>query len=70
MSIATIDSIADSFPNSYIPTIEGEPTYETIKRAEKLLIENASSMQSTLGEGNHGFLGLILTPEKYFIVTG
>ena len=70
MSTATIDNITDSFPNSTIPIIEGEPRYETIKRAEKLLIENASSMHSTLGGGNHGFLGLILTPEKCFIVAG
>ena len=26
-------------------------------------------MHSTLGGGNHGFLGLILTPEKYQLVT-
>ena len=70
MSTATIDNITDSFPNSTIPTIEGEPRCEAMKRAEKLLIENVSSTYSTLGGGNHGFLGLILTPEIYFIVTG
>ena len=69
MSTATIDNITNSFPDSTIPTIEREPRYETIKRVEKVLIENASSINSTLGGGNHGFLGLILTPEKYFIVT-
>ena len=64
MSTANIDNITNSFPNSMIPMIEGEPRYETLKRAEKLLIENESSMHSTLGGGNHGFLGLILTPEN------
>ena len=43
---------------------------ETLKRAESFLIENVASTHSILGGGNHGFLGLILTPEKYFIVTG
>ena len=70
MSTATIENIIDSFLNPTISIIEGEPTYETIKRAEKLLIENAASVHSTLGGGNHGFLGLILTPVKYHIVTG
>ena len=70
MSTATIENIIDSFPNPTIPIIEGEPNYETIKRAEKLLIENSASVHSTLGGGNHGFLGLILTPEKHHIVTG
>ena len=64
MSTATIENIIDSFPNPTIPIIEGEPTYETIKRAEKLLVENAASTHSTLGGGNHRFLGLILTPEN------
>ena len=69
MSTTTIDSITDYFLNSSIHMIEGETTYETIKQAEKNLIENKSSTQSTLGAGNHGFLGLTLTPEKYFTVT-
>ena len=70
MSSTIVENITDSFPNPTIPKIEGEPRYETIKSVEKLLIENASSVQSTLGGGNHGLLGLILTPEKYQLVTG
>ena len=70
MSSYAIDSITDSFPNSSIPIIEGEPTHETLKSNEKLLIENASSAQSTLGGGNHGYLGLVLKPTKYHTVTG
>jgi hypothetical protein len=70
MSTPTIETIIDSFPNQTIPAIEGEPKYETIKNVEKLLIENAASVHSTLGGGNHGFLGVILTPEKYQLVTG
>ena len=69
MSTATIDGITD-FPNSSIPIIEGQPTCETIKQAEKLLIEHASSIKTTLGGGNHVFLGLILKPENYVILTG
>ena len=70
MSFYAVENIIDSFPNSSIPIIEGEPTYATLKHNEKLLIENASSIQSTLGGGNHGYLGLILKPAKYQTVTG
>ena len=48
-----IDSITESFPNSSIPKIKGEPTYEMIKRTKKLLINNVLLIQSTLGGGNH-----------------
>ena len=70
MSSYTVEGITESFPNPSIPIIEGEPTYETIKKNEKLLIENASSIQTTLGGGQHGYLGLILKPAKYLTVTG
>ena len=58
MSSWTIDSIIESFLNSSIPKIQGDPTFETIKNTEKLLVENVSIIQSTLGGGEHGYLGL------------
>ena len=70
MSSYTVENIIESFPNSSIPIIEGEPTYDKIKQIEKLLIENASSIQTTLGGGNYGYLSLILKPAKYQTVTG
>ena len=70
MSSYTVENIIESFPNSSIPIIEGEPTYDKIKQIKKLLIENASSIQTTLGGGNYGYLGLILKLAKYQTVTG
>ena len=61
MSTYIIDSIIESFPNLSIPIIEGESICETIKRTKKLLIENTSSIQSTLGRGNHSFLSHLNT---------
>ena len=43
ISTATIDSVTDYSTNSSIHVIEGEPMHETIKIAEKILIENSSS---------------------------
>ena len=69
MLAASIENIIDSFPNTTFPIIGEESMYETVKRAEKLLIENSALVHSALGGGNHGFLGLILKPEKYYMVT-
>ena len=40
MSSYTVENIIESFPNSSIPIIEGEPMYDKIKQIKKLLIEN------------------------------
>ena len=66
----TVESVTESFPNSSIDEIIGEPTYATIKKVERALIENASSIQSELGGGQHGYLGLVLRPAKYLTITG
>ena len=69
MSKLTVESVIESFPNPSIPKFEHEPTYDSIKQVEKYLIENASSIESTLGGGNHGYLGLIMDPAKYQTLT-
>ena len=66
----SVDSIIEGFPYSTITKHAGEPNYHAIKDVERKLIKNASSFPSELGGGNHGYLGLILTPEKYTLVTG
>ena len=64
----TIDSVTESFPNPSIPKVEGEPTYQSIKNVEKLLVENAASVPSELGGGQYGYLGLCLSNTKYNIM--
>ena len=66
----TVDSVTESFPNPTVPKIEGEPTYQSIKNVEKVLLENAASVPSELGGGQHGYLGLILSDTKYHTITG
>jgi len=66
----SIDSVIEGFPDSTIEKHAGEPNYHVIKDVERKLIKNASLYPSELGGGNHGYLGLILTPEKYALVTG
>jgi len=65
-----VDTIIEGFPYSNIEQIKGEPSYHSIKEVERKLIKNASSFPSELGGGQHGYLGLVLKPEKYQLVTG
>ena len=70
MSLPSVEDIIASFPHPNVPKIEGEPTYKAIKEIEKLLISNASSFESELGGGTHGYLGLVIKPARYQIITG
>ena len=48
------------------PTIiRGEPTHQGLKRLNTELRANASSIDSDLGGGDHGYLGLVLTAPEY-----
>ena len=49
-----------------VPTpINGEPTNRTLKRLKTELRANGSSVETDLGGGDHGYLGLILTDPEY-----
>ena len=49
-----------------VPTpINDEPTKKTLKRLEKELGANGSSVETDLGGDDHGYLGLILTDSEY-----
>ena len=51
------------YPN---PTpINGEPTNKALKRLKNELRANASSVDTDLGGGDHGYLGLVLTDVEY-----
>ena len=51
------------------PTIiRGEPTHQDLKRLNTELRANASSIDSDLGGGDHGYLGLVLTAPEYTAV--
>ena len=70
MVATTVEAIIESFPTSSIPHIEGELTYKSIKEVEKIIITNASSIESELGGGNHGLLGLVIPAARYNTITG
>ena len=58
------DHITNAFPTP-ITQITGEPNYKSLKHLKDQLKANAASIPTTLGGGNHGYLGLILSPAVY-----
>ena len=70
MTLTSSVNYKDSyFEHPVLTEICGEPTYETLHHLKNELIANASSVPTTLGGGNHIYLGIILTPAKYRHVT-
>ena len=63
-SVPSVEDITNAFPTP-ITTITGEPIYESLKTLKDQLKTNAASIPTTLGGGNHGYLGLILSPAFY-----
>ncbi len=65
-----IDYAQAYFPYPVLPRIVGTPTFDKLKTLKKSLRENASSVQSDLGGGAFGHLGLILDDAPYHALTG
>lgn len=49
--------------------IVGQPTLETIDQLENTLKKNATKTHSTLSDGLHGHLGLVLSPNTYALIS-
>ena len=51
-----------------LTVIHGEPTYETLQVMLNQLKANARSVRTSLGGGNHGYLGLLLPRDQYDVI--
>ena len=67
-SIPGIEDFTNAFPTQLTPIV-GKPTYATLKTLKDQLKANAASISTTLGGGNHGYLGLILSPATYATIS-
>lgn len=65
MSNQTMNYIDTHFEFKELTTIQGRPTYETLKTLHNQLKANAKSVRSQLGGGTFRHLGLVLTPNQY-----
>jgi hypothetical protein len=68
MKYATVEDILASFPHPILPTVQGELDYHTINANRKLLQANARAVDTHLGGGALGHLGLIVSDAAYAIV--
>ena len=69
MTTGTVDYAASYFKYKTPTPIQGAPTNKTLKRLKQELRANASSVESDLGGGDHGYLGLVLTDGEYETVS-
>jgi hypothetical protein len=54
-----------SFPNPILPTVQGEPDYQTIHATRKFLQANSRAIDTHLCGGTLGHLGLIILDVSY-----
>jgi hypothetical protein len=58
-----------SFPHPVFPTVQGEPDYQTIHVTRKFLPANSRAIDTHLGGGTLGHLGLIISDASYAIIS-
>ena len=64
--MSRIPSVKDAyFQHKVLTKIHGQPTYKSLQNILTELKANAGSVPSTLGGGQHGHLGLLLSDARY-----
>ena len=69
MIVGAVDYAASYFKYKTLTPIQGAPANKTLKRLKQEFQENASSVESDLGGGDHSYLGLVLTDAEYATIT-
>jgi hypothetical protein len=54
-----------SFPHPVLPKVQGGPDYQTIHATRKFLQANSQAIDTHLGGGPLGHLGLIISDASY-----
>jgi hypothetical protein len=65
MKYSDVEDVLASFPHPILPTVEGEPDYQTIHATIKFLHANSRAIDTHLGGGTLGHLGLIISDAAY-----
>jgi hypothetical protein len=65
MKYSTVEDVLASFPHPILTTVEGEPDYQAIHATRKFLQANSRSIDTHLGGGTLGHLGLIMSYAAY-----
>jgi hypothetical protein len=68
MKYATVEDVMASFPHQVIPTVQGKSDYQTIHATRKFLQANSRAIDTHLGGGTLGHLGLIISDASYAMI--
>ena len=69
MVLGAIDYASSYFKYETPTPIREEPTHKSLKRLKMELQANASLVETDLGEGNNGYLRLVLTNQEYTTIS-
>jgi hypothetical protein len=65
MKYSTVEDLMASFLHPILPPVEGEPDYQTIHATRTFLQANPRAIDTHLGRGTLGHLGLIISDVSY-----
>jgi hypothetical protein len=68
MKYVTVETVMASFPHPVLPTFQGELDYQTIHAIRKFLQANSQAIETHLGGGTMGHLGLIISDASYAMI--
>jgi hypothetical protein len=68
MNYAIVEEVITSFPHPVLSTVQGEPDYQTIHATRKFLQANSRAIDTHLGGGTLGHLGLIISDASYVMI--
>jgi hypothetical protein len=68
MKYTTVKDVIVILPHPILPTVQGEPDYQTIHAILKLLQANSRTIDTHLGGGTLGHLGLIVSDASYAMI--
>jgi hypothetical protein len=68
MKYTTVEEVIVSLSHPVLPTVQGEPDYQTIHAIRKSLQANSRAIDTHLGGGTLGHLGLIFSDASYVMI--
>jgi hypothetical protein len=68
MKYATVEDAMARFLHPVLPTVQGEPDYQTIHATRNFLEANSQAIDTHLGGGTLGHLGLIISDASYAMI--
>jgi hypothetical protein len=69
MTYATVEDVIASFHHPVLTILQGEPDYQTIHAIQKSLQANSRAIDTHLGGGTLGHLGLVISDASYAMTT-